>query len=143
MTPNEIYWLAIGQAHVRGVEGFETLMPHESAMKLIFAWLSHSGFAWVEANAVSYLVNIAGRRLRSNRPPCPPRGQRCKWRKSMKQEHYSTLRPTALRVEVMAPEDRCGWRLRGDCIGGHFFDYLPCLRPITINLGPANERNGS
>ena len=57
-------------------------------------------------------------------PPCE---NKCPWRKSIDKEFHSTIRPTALRIEVMPPGDRCGYMLKPSRIGGDFFDYDYCI----------------
>jgi len=64
---------------------------------------------------------------RGNLPPCPEKGKPCKYRKSKKEEFYNTIRPTAIRTEVMAPRDRCGWLLLLNRKGGDFWDYSICI----------------
>jgi hypothetical protein len=61
-------------------------------------------------------------------PPCPNEGK-CSWRKSIKEAFYTTPRKTALRTEVIAPQDRCGYMLLPNCKGGYFWDYAPCFGP--------------
>lgn len=59
-------------------------------------------------------------------PPCPPKGEPCKY---FKDPPELPLQRNALRIEVgREPTPRCGWRLKEGCIGGSFYDYLPCVR---------------
>ena len=64
-----------------------------------------------------------------NNPPCPPHGK-CKWRKSMREAFLSSTRPTAFRIEIPEPQDRCGWMLKPGCLGGSFYDYGCCILPL-------------
>lgn len=60
-------------------------------------------------------------------PPCPGGCvDGCPWRKSKREAFMATCRPTALRTEVMPPEDRCGYLLDPGRLGGAFFDYQRC-----------------
>lgn len=131
---SETYYAASGYAYSKGVNDFEKHMPRDLAYSLIKGWLYTAGFKWTEMNAISYLASIAGRRERAHeretKRPCPPDGQRCTWFKSMDREFHSTLRATALRCEVTCPEPRCGFALKEGHLGGVFFDYKPCIKPI-------------
>jgi hypothetical protein len=58
--------------------------------------------------------------------PCPTSVSECPYRKTRAADFHSTPRPTAFRVEVMPPSDRCGWALKDGHLGGAFFDYHEC-----------------
>ena len=58
-----------------------------------------------------------------NLPPCPPDGGDCKYRRFPEE---LPLQRNALRVEVMAPDNKCGWALKSGRIGGHNSDYHVC-----------------
>ena len=63
------------------------------------------------------------------KPPCPENTENCTYRKSISADFYNTPRKTAFRTEVMAPKDRCGFKLKPSKIGGSFFDYDFCDKP--------------
>ena len=59
-------------------------------------------------------------------PPCPDGPNDCPWHMSAKHNFYITARPTALRIEVLPPQDRCGYLLKPNRIGGVWDDYAIC-----------------
>ncbi len=62
------------------------------------------------------------------KPPCNPQPAKCQYRQSLERSFYATSRPTALRVEVVCPTDRCGYMIRPSRIGGNFWDYAACFK---------------
>lgn len=131
MTDREVYYIASGIAYQKGVDDFEHHLTREEAADLMCAMRETKGFRWFNTHIVDQLVSIAGRRMReAEKPPCPPDPCRCTWRK--RGTDLLDLQRNALRVEIMQPEDRCGYLLKADRIGGDFFDYLPCRKPVRL-----------
>ena len=70
-----------------------------------------------------------------NRPAITPcyhknisSNKKCPYLKNAERDFINTPRPTALRVEAIAPSNRCGFLLKPTKLGGHFFDYDYCVK---------------
>lgn len=121
MSFNSLYYVAEGLAFSRGVDSFCDLMPRERALKLYKANLELKGFSWVDRYFASWIVSVAGKEAKISAPVCV---KDCPYR--MKYDDNIPLQKNALRIEMMDPADRCGFRLKSNRIGGRPDDYHPC-----------------
>lgn len=60
-------------------------------------------------------------------PPCPLDKSTCRYRQAYHPGWNCTPRPTAFRIETISPQDRCGYMLKPNRIGGIPDDYNSCL----------------
>lgn len=59
-------------------------------------------------------------------PPCPIDKHNCKYRQPYYIGWDCETRPTAFRIETLKPQDRCGFMLKPNRIGGRPDDYAVC-----------------
>jgi hypothetical protein len=125
--------------YINGEMVDETHEPLSAYMKLESAELLEMGVCELQqvydGPSEHYDPVIHGTRILErggNFPPCPSNHAQCPYRKSRQNDFYSTPHPTAYRVEVMPPVDRCGYLLKPKRIGGDFSDYAPCQKYTPI-----------
>lgn len=126
MSINDALYTAKGLAWSLGCADFDAVMPEERAKSFLRGFLETNGFKAFDKDGARALALAACRLERINNRPCPSDTSKCKWRKSMSTEFYSTTRKTAFRTEVICPADRCGYDIKDGHIGGSFFDYELC-----------------
>jgi len=127
-----------GLAYIKGLDYFDELMPEERLRSLFRGARSAYGFDYITSGKfIDWILCVVGREHREQNlfgdgeepnwqtPGLPVCKKDCPYR--MK---YATLpnQRNALRVEIIAPSDRCGWKLKDGRIGGTPEDYHPCTK---------------
>lgn len=103
-----------GLSYQKGIDNFDTIMPKDRINKLHQACLETKGFKWCEHNFIQWIICVAGRESHCSKE--------CRYRLKIK----LPLQTNAIRIEIMFPSDRCGKKVKSNCIGGHPLDYEIC-----------------
>jgi len=127
-----------GLAYIKGLDYFDELMPEERLFSLFKGAQRAYGFDYITSGKfIDWIICVVGREHReqnlfgvvveeTEQPRVAPVCKKdCPYR--MK---FSTLpnQRNAPRVEIIAPSDRCGWKLKDGRIGGTPEDYHPCIK---------------